>query len=405
MHLLYLPDATMYKQPKVALLVETARGYGRSFMRGIVNYSRLYGPWSFYVTPGDFLQTLPKMEEWGGTGIIARIETPQLAEAIIATELPCIALDLDISQLAEGNPLANVCEVRSDSDNAIRLAVEHFTDRGFTQFAFVGKHGRIWSKRREEAFRKYVDRNDLTSHIYPTPKRRRDREWGLEQKIMADWIKTLPRPAALIACNDDRGREVLEACSAAEIDVPHDIAVLGIDDDSLLCGLSNPPLSSVALAAERGGEEAAALLARMMKGEKFDEPQRIIVEPLHVVTRQSSDAIAIEDPDVASALQFIYENSSLPIQVKEVVEHVGVSRRALEIRFHNTLDRSIRDEIQWARLKQAKQLLAETNVPIHQLAELVGFKSASYLGSVFQQQYNMTLRQYRLRSQGKTLAR
>ena len=114
------------------------------------------------------------MEEWGGTGIIARIETPKLAEAIIATGLPFIALDLDVPQLAEGNPLANVCEVRSDSDNAIRLAVEHFTDRGFTQFAFVGKDDRIWSKRREEAFRKYVGPRRF--HISHLPLHQNDAE-------------------------------------------------------------------------------------------------------------------------------------------------------------------------------------------------------------------------------------
>ena len=139
--------------PKVALLIETSRGYGRALLRGIVRYSRLHGPWGFYVTPGDFEQVLPRMRSWGGTGIIARIETTEVARAILASGLPTIALDLSEEQLQPGNPLSRLSEVASDSAGAARMAAEHLLERGFRHLRVRRRpDGRVWSDRRQEGF-------------------------------------------------------------------------------------------------------------------------------------------------------------------------------------------------------------------------------------------------------------
>ncbi len=143
---------TKHGNPKVALLIETARGYGRGVLRGIVRYSRLNGPWSFYLTPGDFEQVVPKMRHWGCTGIIARIATPKVAKAILDCGLPTIALDLSNEELQPGNPLAKFSEIASDSYRAAQMAAEHLLDRKFPHYAFVGTAGRVWSDRRLESF-------------------------------------------------------------------------------------------------------------------------------------------------------------------------------------------------------------------------------------------------------------
>ena len=144
--------------PKVALLVETSLGYGRAFLRGVIRYARLHGPWAFYLQPGDLRQLLPKMEEWGGTGIIARIETPEVAKAVLAARLPTIALDLNRKQLAPNNPLSRLSEVRPDSHKAGGMAAEHLMERGFRHFGFVGTWGdMLWSIRRSEGFAKRLD--------------------------------------------------------------------------------------------------------------------------------------------------------------------------------------------------------------------------------------------------------
>lgn len=380
--------------PKIALLVETARGYGRGLLRGIVRYARLHGPWSFYVTPGDFEQAVPRMQQWGGTGIIARIETPRIAKAILDTGLPTIALDLSTSQLAEGNPLAKMSEVASDSYQAAIMASEHLLERGFTQFGFVGIPERVWSERREAGFRDRIVEAGFEPLVYPYPRKSRDRQWERELGRLAQWLKDLPKPIGVMACNDDRGREVLEACREARIHVPEQIAVIGVDNDQLLCDLADPPLSSVALNAEAGGYRVATLLDKMMHG-RVRRKQTLVVEPLHVVVRRSTDIIALEDIDVASALRFIHENAARPIGVNDVVRHVQLSRRSLEIRFQNVVGRTVHAEIQRVRLERAKQLLTETDLPIPKIAEATGYGSASYLGQVFRQTLGTTPARFR----------
>ena len=380
--------------PKVALLVETSREYGRGLLRGIVRYSRLHGPWSFYVTPGDFEQALPKMEQCGGTGIIARVETPKVADAILATGLPVVALDLSERQLSPESPLSGFCEVVSNSHQAARMAAEHLLDRCFRHYGFVGVSGRIWSRRRQESFCERLGEAGFEPHVYQFPKRKRDREWSREQATMAGWLRTLPKPIGLMACNDDRGREVLEACRAAAVRVPEEVAVVGVDNDSLLCDLADPPLSSVTLNVEDGGFEAAALLDRLMRGE-IEPREQIVVEPLYVVTRRSTDAIALDDREVAGALRLIRESVNRPIQVDEIVAATGLSRRTLELRFQRALGRSIHAEIQRVRLERAKRLLLQTDLPIPNIAQVSGFATASYFAQTFRQELDTTPARYR----------
>jgi len=384
----------MARTPKIALLVETARGYGRNLLRGIVRYARLHGPWGFYVTPGDFAQVLPQMQLWGGAGIIARVETPQVARAILASGLPTIALDLAEDQLRAGHPLSRLSEVASDSRGAARMAAEHLLERGFRHYAFVGLAERVWSRRRQEGFAERIRTAGFEPHVYVPPRKVRDRRWEREQPVLAAWLRRLPRPVGLMACNDDRGREVLEACRAAGLQVPEELAVVGVDDDELLCELADPPLSSVALNAEAGGFRVAALLDRMMRGQ-VHQPCRLVVEPLHVVTRRSTDIVAHEDPVVAGALHFLHDHAGRPIGVGDVAEHLLVSRRTLEIRFKRVVGRTLLAELQRVRLERAQRLLRETDLPLPKVAEAAGYRSAAYLIQVFRKDLGQTPARYR----------
>lgn len=385
----------MREIPKVALLVETARGFGRDLVRGIARYSRLHGPWSFHITPGDYLQAVPKMKQWGGTGIIARIPNERTARAVISAGVPTICLGLTDEQLRPGSPLAKFSEISSDPVQVSQLAANHLLARQFSQFAYVGSEDRGWSLRRERAFCRYLGEHGFRPFVYRQPKRPRDRVWEREQEFLAEWISTLPTPLGLFACDDDRGREVLEACSLVGLHVPEDVAVIGVDNDEVFCELADPPLSSVALNAETAGYRAAALLDGMMQG-RIRKPQRIVVEALGVVTRRSTDIIAVEDPDVAAALQFIRREQGHGISVESVVQEVAVSRRNLEKRFRSSIGRTILEEIQLVRLERAKRLLVETTYPISKIAELAGFGSAGYFIQFFQKRVGKTPRKYRI---------
>jgi LacI family transcriptional regulator len=390
------------RAPRVALLVETACGYGRGLLQGIVRYARLYGPWSFYLAPGGLAQALPRMDKWQGTGIIARIETPELAEAILATKVPVIALDLTREQLLPGNPLSTVCEVCPNSEKAAAMAAEHLIERSVRQFAFVGSpHDPFWSTRREAGFRDRLVAEGLTCHIYPVPSKREWLEWAHEQAVMSDWLRSLPLPVGLLACDDERGRQVLEACRVAGLRVPDDVAVVGVDNDELLCDLSDPTLSSVVLDTPRAGFEAAELLDGLMAG-RMTGTHRIHVEPLYVLSRRSTDTTAVGDPYVASAIRFIRDFSNRPITVTDVVAHVGTSRRNLELRFEKALGWAIHEELQRTRLGRVKRLLVETELDVHDVAAAVGFSSSSYLNRIFHRRFGMSPTAFRRESAART---
>jgi LacI family transcriptional regulator len=384
----------MRTPPKVALLIETARGYGRQMLQGIVRYARLHGPWGFYVTPGDFEQALPKMQQWGGTGIIARIETPQIARAVLESGLPTIVLDLPESQSQPGHPLSRFSEVASDSAQAAAMAAGHLLERGFRHYAFVGTAGRVWSDRRQASFCQTVRAAGFTVWVFPAPVSRRDRVWEREQPILAQWLEHLPKPLGLMACNDDRGREVLEACRAAEIRVPEDLAVIGVDNDELLCDLADPPLSSVALNADGVGYRAAELLDLMMHG-RTRKPQRLVAEPLYVVTRRSTEIVAIEDPEVVAALRFLHDHAAEPIRVEDVLRQLAISRRNLELRFQTAVGRTLHAELQRVRLERAQRLLIETDLPVPEVAQAAGYSTACYFIQVFRRAQGTTPAKYR----------
>lgn len=392
----------MSETPKVALLIETARGYGRQMLRGIVRYARLHGPWGFYVTPGDFEQALPKMQQWGGTGIIARIETSQIAKAILDSGLPTIALDLSEQELKPPHPLSRFSEVSSDSAGAARMAANHLLERGFRSFAFIGIAGRVWSRRREQSFCRTITRAGYKVEVYKSPRARRDQQWDREQPALAEWLRHLPKLTGVMACNDDRGREVLEACRAAEIHVPEELAVIGVDNDELLCELADPPLSSVALNAEGTGYRTAALLDKMMR-RRSGKPRRVKSKPLHVVRRGSTDIFAIDDPDVAAALRFIHDHAKEPIQVDDVVRHVAISRRNIEIRVHKSVGRTLHAELQRVRMERARRFLVETDLPIPKVAEAVGYSTPSYFIQVFRAEHDLTPAKYRRMLRDETI--
>jgi LacI family transcriptional regulator len=276
------------------------------------------------------------------------------------------------------------------------MAAEHLLDRGFRHLAYVGVAGRVWSRRRQEAFCERVREAGHEPLVYSPPRPRGGRSWGGGQPALARWLRGLPRPAGIMACNDDRGREVLEASRDAGLHVPEELAVVGVDDDELLCELADPPLSSVALNAEPGGYRVAALLDAMMRG-RVRGPRRLLVEPLHVVTRRSTDIEAQGDPEVAAALHFIHDRAAGPIGVADVVDHLMISRRALEIRFRKAVGRTLHAEIQRVRLERVRRLLHETDLPIPRVAEASGFTSASYLSQVFREALGTTPARYRRR--------
>lgn len=361
---------------------------------GIARYAQLHGPWSFHIRAGDFEHELPNLKQWQGHGIIARIPNMRVARAILQANLPTVAVGLTDEQMLPNSPLSRFSEVSSDAQEVVRIAGDHFLGRGLRNFAYVGMEDRAWSQRRAREFQSFLKKAGHELHVYAQPAKALNRRWERERAIMAKWLHALPKPIGLLACNDDRGREVLEACRLGELHVPEEVAVLGVDNDEVFCGLADPPLSSVALNAEAAGFRAAGVLDEMMQGRNVP-PRRIDVEALKVVVRRSTDSNVVGDRDVSAALQFIHGSHVDQISVDEVAEQVAISRRTLEKRFRKVIGRSILEEIQLTRLQHAKSLLLETTYPVSRVAALSGFSTTAYFVQFFKKRVGRTPLRFR----------
>ncbi|MCA9236790.1 MAG: XylR family transcriptional regulator [Planctomycetales bacterium] len=334
------------------------------------------------------------MKQWGGTGIIARIPNERVARRILEAGLPTIAIGLTDEQLAADSPLQYLSEVSSDAAEVSRLAADHLLERRFRRLAYVGSNDRGWSSRRESAFRDYLSARNVNLHVYPAPTRKTEQAWEREQAVLAEWIRNLPKPIGLFACDDDRGREVLEACTLAGCRVPEDVAVVGVDNDEVFCDLADPPLSSVSLNIETAGYRAAQLLDGLMSG-RIREPRSLPVEALCVVARRSSEIFAVDDDDISAALQLIHRNQGKDVSVERIVDELAVSRRSLEKRFRAILGRSILEEVQLAKLEHSKRLLLETPHSVSRVAKLAGFGTVGYFIQFFQQRVGKTPGKFR----------
>ena len=360
-------------------------------MRGIAKYSDLHGPWIFYWKAPFYREsagkevTLSRLKTLDADGIIMREQ--KKTKEILAMSLPTI-----VSPYTEQFPgLPNIIP----DDAAIgKMAAEHLLDRGFRNFAYCGFEDMFALRNRGEIFRKRITEAGFETCIYKEPKSKVKRLWENEQKIMADWLKSLPKPVGLMACNDDRAQQIIEACKIAGLHVPEEVAIIGVDNDDLVCNLSHPPLSSITLNFERAGYEAAELLDKLMTGEKMTD-QRIVVRPTHIVTRQSTDILAIEDREVAEAVRFIRQHCREPIQVSDVVDAVLVSRRSLYQQFRRVLGRSPNEEIRRARVEQIVRMLVETNLPVSKIAFALGYSSVAHIARYFRQEKGMNLQSYR----------
>jgi LacI family transcriptional regulator len=337
---------------------------------------------------------LPNLSQWKATGVIGRIQTPEIAVELLRSKLPLITMDLSAEQLQSKSPLAKFSEIRPNSQAAGRLAAEHLLECGFQHFAYCGYAGRLWSQRRQEGFSERLQEACFSCEVYDPPRSAARQNWNREWPLLQNWLRSLIKPVGIMACNDVRGRQILDICLLNELKVPEEVAVIGVDNDDLLCDLADPPLSSVGFNAEQAGYRAAEHLAKLMQ-ERSQRRELILVEPLRVVTRRSTDVIAVEDEQVAGAIRFIRDNARRPIGVEDVVEQNPLSRRTLEIRFQQHLGRGIREEIQRVRLGLVQQFLSETDLPIWKIAEITGFNQLEYLCRVFHRKMGMTLIQYR----------
>jgi LacI family transcriptional regulator len=379
----------MARVPHVALMIETSSIYGRRLLEGVARYLRSHRSWSIFLEQRELDSVPPRwLKDWRGDGVISRWSTPEVASTLSGSGLAVV----DLSDRRESFGLARL----NSDDRAIgRMAAEHLLERVFRSFGYSGFAVEWWSTLRREAFLEALGGAGYAASVYESPWGGPDSPpWEDEQIQIGRWIESLPKPAGVMACNDVRGFHVLDACKRAGFRVPEEVAVIGVDDDALLCELCNPPLSSIISNPEQLGYEAAALLDRMMAGEAVDVGERL-VPPLGVTTRLSTDVLAVDDEHFAAAVRYIREHACHGIGVDEVLARIPLSRSTLERRFRRYLGHSPQAEIRAVQLRRAKQLLAETDHAMHRIAELVGYEHPEYFNVAFKRDFGLTPGQFR----------
>lgn len=361
-------------------------------LRGIALYSRSHRAWQAFLDDEARAETDPRwLRSRPWSGVISRHTTPLLVKE-------CAALGLPLVDVSDSDPYPGVPKIRPDNFALGHLGAEHFLERGFRHLAFSGFSNCDWACERRDGFFEAARLEGrevlLLDVVYPgdlTP------VWDEEQvRTLAEWLVTLPKPIGVMACNDMRALQLMAAAQQAHLLVPEQVAILGANNDAIRCELSYPPLSSVATDPFQSGYAAAETLDRLMSG-RAPEAEQMRIDPRGVVTRHSSDVLAVDDRNVAAALSFIREHACDGISVDQVLRHAAASRSQLEKKFRKFLGRSPQAEIRRVQIERIRRLLVETEYPLKKIAELTGFEHVEYMSVVFKRLTSLTPGEFRRR--------
>jgi LacI family transcriptional regulator len=389
----------------VALGYPVAVPWVALFMRGVVDYADRHGGWLVTTSPptlggtDEFAINVYTLQGWPGDGVITSIHSDTEAEAAAQLGIPVV----NISGALEHSP---VPRVMVDHYSIGRLAAEHLLERGFRRLAYCGTKGLFYSKQRMIGFMRCAEKAGVQCDVYETPRSTNQRApWQHRAGPLNEWLRHLRPPLGLMAMQDYRARVVIDECRHLGLDVPHDVAVIGVDNDPTICEFCQPTLSSVSRNAWRMGYDAAATLDLLMDGRKPVNPDAVII-PEGIVARQSTDTVAVDDPHVADAVHFMRDHLGEPFGIKQVMQNISVSRRQLELRFRRALQCTPHEYLCRLRVDHAKDLLANrADLKIRSIATACGFSSEERMRLVFRRLTGTSPLDYRRQARARAAGR
>ncbi len=386
----------MQKVPVVAVFVALQLKAVRSVCRGIIGYGRRRGPWRLLFPEGRPKEQALDLKRLDVDGIIVQNTSAQEADAVATLGIPVVLSETCPEGLGKGHLLANAPFVMLDNRAVGALAAAYFLQRGYKSFAYVDERGHTgWGAARQEGFVRGLAEAGFQCALYGAATIRERRSWAVERPRMIRFLENLPKPTAVFAAMDGRARLVLDACAAAAIRVPEEIAVLGVDDDPLLCESTHPALSSIRTGGFQRGWKAAEMLDNLMRGKSVPR-QGAVMEPLTIVTRESTGYDAMRDPILARALKAIHaEAGRRHFEVVDAVAAANCSRRYLETHVRRHLGTTVRDLILREKIERVKSLLETTALTIGEIVEETGFLHDSHLTTLFKQSTDTTMTAWR----------
>lgn len=378
---------------QVALLFKARGSYGREIIAGVCDYAKSTRAIWDMLLHEDFRDSVAGFSEWTGNGVIADADDPDVVAALSEVSIPVIGVGG--SYLRSADYPSHLPYVATDNEKLVIEAYIHLVDMGLPRFAFYGlpeTRSYRWSAERERAYLKLCARDRAKPEVF-----KGQGTFGLHwDDILTDviaWLKSLPKPIGVIAVTDSRARHILQACILADIAVPEEISIVGIDDDPLLRMLTRIPISSVRQGTRSMGQTAAAMLHRRLIGATLDE-NRVIIPPAGLNAQMSSRYQPIYDPYVMRARHYIRQFAGQGIKVAQVAAYVGVSRTTLETHFRRAFGYTVHDDMLAYRLQMAQKLLADLSLPLERVAELSGFTSNQYMHTVFKRELGCSPREY-----------
>jgi LacI family transcriptional regulator len=384
----------MPKNRRVALLIDTSTSWGVRLIKGINRYAQEVGNWLIHVEPRGRYEIFGLPTGWSGEGIIGRITREELADEIMATGLPAV----NLSWYPFQGPMFARCTV--DEQESGRMSGNYFLSNGFERFAYVGPLDRPgYVDLFGESYKSVLASAGFECHRYTPPAGQGRGAWNVHLASLVKWLRSLPKPIALLCWNAARGRQITEACHYAGLRVPDEVAVLGGEYDELMSHLSNPPLSTLDQPSEQVGYAAAEMLAGMMAGRR-PPAQPLLFSPTRIIVRHSTDTLAIDDELVREALELIRQRAPQGICVGDVVRKLSVGRRTLEQRFMRLMGRTPAAEIRRVRIEEAKRLLIETDKAVAVVARASGFSQQDLFSRTFRRAVGVPPSEYRRLRQG-----
>lgn len=361
---------------RIAVIVDASQGFGRGVLRGVAAWLRHHEPWTVLVGEHDLERNAETWLDRGRIdGIISRLDRNRLPAALRKPSIPFV-------RVASADPRDAPPAVCSDEEAIGRLAADHLADLGFRSLAFCGVNTR-WSLARRRGFETAASARKCRVATFDRFAAAESVPPQSEHVALMEWIKSLPLPTGFMAATDQRALHVLDACRDLGIDVPSLAAVVGVDNDELVCDLARPSLTSVAQHLDAIGSRAVEILASMIDGNRSFTGTRVVVPPLGVHVRESTATIVIDDADLREALEIIRAQACTGIDIQELADATSLTRRTLERRFQKELGRSIHEEILRTKIAAARRLLADTDDKLHKIALATGFTDVASLCHAF----------------------
>lgn len=369
----------MATKKKVFVHLESRRGYGRELLKGIYEYNNRANQWEIIFEPAYYLQSGAIQNN---TKIIKAFKPDGCILEYQENIAELVKSGIPVVQTTSIKRSRSVPYLKGNYEMDGKMAFDHFISLGFRNLGFFGVDFINFSKCRYDSFKRCTDQTGMRLYSHSVSSNKTNLRYLSNFRRIVPWLKSLPKPIGILACNDDFGQTLINACSIAGLKVPFEVAVLGVDNDELLCNLCVPNLSSISRNIRQASSEICRVLERMMNGEKLGG-ECVMTDPLEVITRQSTDTIACEDPEVVKAMIFIRENIHRPITVEDVVKATAISRRSLYSRFEAVTGSSVSQAIQQRKLQKFKTLLKEKNVSIKEAAYQIGFEEVAHVSRWF----------------------